>query len=97
MSRDETLQLLRNHSDEIRTRFGVDRLRLFGSTARNDSGAESDVDVLVNFTNNPTFEDYFDLKFFLEDLLGETVDLVTEPGLRAEVRPYVEQDAIEIT
>lgn len=97
MSRDETLEILRAHSAEIRERFGVDRLRLFGSCARDDASDMSDIDVLVSFRDVPTFDGYFDLKFFLEDLLGRSVDLVTESGLRAEVRPYVEQDAIEIT
>jgi uncharacterized protein len=96
MGREETIKTLREHSAEIRERFGVCRLRLFGSTARNDASDDSDIDVLVEFTSDPTFSGYFDLKFFLEDLLGRRVDLVEESGLRKEIRPYVEQDAIEI-
>lgn len=97
MTRDETLNILRDHSAEIRERFGVQRLRLFGSAARNQTKTDSDIDVLVELNDELTFDSYFDLKFFLEDFLGRTVDLVTESGLRPEVRPYVEQDAIEIT
>jgi hypothetical protein len=51
---------------------------------------------LVDFAESPSFRDFMALRFFLEDLLGATVDLVTENGLRPRVRPYVEKDAIRV-
>ena len=96
MGREETIKTLREHSAEIRERFGVCRLRLFGSTARNDASDDSDIDVLVEFTSDPTFNGYFDLKFFLEDLLERNVDLATGEMVRPEIRSYVEQDLIDV-
>jgi hypothetical protein len=95
MDRDEILQTLQEHRDEI-SRFGVTSLRLFGSVARNEASDESDVDVLVGFGASPSFSTYMKLRIFLEDLLGARVDLITERGLRDRVRPYVEREAIRV-
>ena len=97
MDKRATLKLLNEHGPEIRERFGVKRLALFGSVARGDAGADSDVDVLVEFEEATTFRGYMGLKFYLEDLFQKPVDLVTEAGLRPVFRPYVEEDAIEIS
>ena len=53
-----------------------------------------DVDLLVAFDRSPSYSEFMRLKILLEDLLGARVDLVTEHGLRARVRPSVERDAI---
>lgn len=76
--------------------MGVRSLSLFGSVARDEAGPGSDVDVLVEFADEPTFAGYMDLKFRLEDLFGRRVDLVTVGGLRPRVRPYVEEDLIRV-
>ncbi|HEY9422482.1 MAG TPA: nucleotidyltransferase family protein [Thermoanaerobaculia bacterium] len=95
MRRDDVLSLLSAHRDDIE-RFGVTSLRLFGSVARGDASADSDVDLLVSFRETPSFSGYMKLRIFLEDLLGAKVDLVTESGLRDRVRPFVEKDAIRV-
>jgi predicted nucleotidyltransferase len=92
MNRSQTLQLLAEHKPELARRFGVTRLALFGSTARDDS----DLDILVAFDGPATSERYFGTQFYLEDLLGRPVDLVTEKAWRAELRPFVEQEALRI-
>ncbi len=96
MQRDEALRILSEASPEIMRQFGVKGLRLFGSTARNEAREDSDVDVLVEFEGPATFRGYFGLLNFLEERVGKPVDLVTEKGLRQEVRPYVEKDAIRV-
>jgi uncharacterized protein len=95
MGREDVLTLLKAHRDEIE-RFGVESLRLFGSVAREEASADSDVDILVRFRESPTFSGYMKLRIFLEDLLGARVDLITESGLREAVRPFVEKDAIRV-
>lgn len=77
-------------------RYGVTDLALFGSTARNSAGTGSDVDVLVAFDGPATSSRYFGVQFYLEDLFGCAVDLVTEKALRAELRPYIEREAIHV-
>lgn len=93
MRRDEVLEKLRAHYAEIE-QMGVKSLYLFGSTARDEAKATSDVDLLVDFQPPLNFRKYADLHFFLEELLGYEIDLVTQGGLREEVRPYVEKDTI---
>ncbi len=90
------MELLAASKAELQTRFGVTRLALFGSTARDSATRLSDLDVLVSFDGPATAKRYFGVQFFLEDLFGCTVDLVSESALRAELRPYVEQDRINV-
>lgn len=96
MEKRKALSLLKANVAEVRNNFGVTRLALFGSTARGEGGEHSDVDVLVAFDGPATSARYFGLLFFLEDLLGCPVDLVTEKALRAELRPYVERELISV-
>ena len=96
MDRDSTLRLLSEHKPVLAQRFGVQRLALFGSFARGTARDDSDVDILVGFGEPPAPSDFFGVQFYIEDLLGRPVDLVTETALRPQLRPYVERDAIAI-
>jgi hypothetical protein len=96
MNRTQILRLLAERRQEIAARYGVKRFALFGSAARDELGVASDVDVLVEFAGPATFGAYMDLKFYLEDLLGLPVDLVTDKALRNELRPYVEKEMIRV-
>ena len=96
MKRQHTIELLARSKPELQARFGVTRLALFGSTVRDEAQAHSDVDVLVAFDGPATSKRYFGVQFYLEDLLGCPVDLVTEKALRPELRPYVEQEKVDV-
>lgn len=96
MNRDTVLALLRAHLPVLRERYGVQRLRLFGSFARNAARDDSDVDVLVDFGQPPNADRFFGVQFYLEDLLGRSVDVASETALRERLRPYVERDAIAV-
>lgn len=96
MDRAQTLTLLRQHKSELARRFGVVDLALFGSTARDSASPDSDIDVLVRFDGPATSSRYFGVQFFLEDLFGRSVDLVTDKALRPELRPHIERDAVHV-
>lgn len=96
MKRDVALAVLTASKPELRARFGVRDLALFGSTARDTARADSDVDVLVSFDGAATSARYFGVQFFLEDRLGCAVDLVTDRALRDELRPYIEHEAVHV-
>lgn len=96
MTRSRTLQLLALHKAHLARRYGVTRLALFGSTARDEAGDDSDIDILVGYDGPAASERYFGVQFYLEDLLGRPVDLVTEKALRPELQPYVEGEAIRV-
>ncbi len=96
MNKQQAIQTLTNSKAELAKRYGVSRLALFGSTARDDATASSDVDVLVGFDGVADSKRYFGVQFYLEDLLGCPVDLVTEKALRPELRPFIEREAIDV-
>ena len=96
MSRARTLQLLTEHKAVLATRYGVTDLALFGSTARDSAGDGSDIDILVDFDGPATSNRYFGVQFYLEDLFGRPVDLVTEKALRHELRPFIEKEAVHV-
>lgn len=92
MRRSEILQTLEARRDEL-VEMGVKSLAIFGSAARDEARPESDVDVLVEFREPATFNGYMDLKFFLEDLLGRPVDLVTRRSIRPRLKERIESEA----
>ncbi|MHB8118361.1 MAG: nucleotidyltransferase family protein [Methanothrix sp.] len=89
----EIIDLIKSHANDIKTLFSVRRIGIFGSFARGEQKDSSDVDILVEF-EKPTFKNFMNLSFYLEDLLERKVDLVTVKGLHPRIRPYVEKDVI---
>ncbi|MDP1653432.1 MAG: nucleotidyltransferase family protein [Rhodocyclaceae bacterium] len=96
MKRSEAIDLLVQSKPVLADRYGVMHLALFGSTVRDSADAGSDVDVLVAFDGPATSARYFGVQFYLEDLFGCAVDLVTEKALRAELRPFIEKEAVHV-
>ena len=96
MKRAAALEILTRSKPTLAQRFGVTRLALFGSSARDVAQAESEIDILVAFVGPATSARYFGVQFFLEDLFGCPVDLVTEKALRAELRPFIENEAVHV-
>lgn len=96
MDRKHVLDLLSRSKPELQARFGVTRLALFGSTARDTASDSSDIDVLVAFDGPATSKRYFGVQFYLEDLLGRPVDLVTDKALRSELRPFIERERVDV-
>ena len=96
MNRSRAIELLTRSKPILAGRYGVTHLALFGSTARDTAGNDSDVDILVAFDGPATSERYFGVQFHLEDLFGCAVDLVTEKALRPELRPFIEKEAVHV-
>lgn len=87
--KEHILALLQEHQAELR-RFGVKRCGVFGSFARNQSQSQSDVDILVEFeADQKTFDNFIQLAFFLEDLFGRRIDLVTTESLSPYIGPHI--------
>ncbi len=95
MTRDEVLALLAQHQAELAA-FGLRRLALFGSVARNEAGPDSDIDVLVEFDGETTFSRYAKLYDALEEILPRRVDLAIASSIRPVLREGVEEDAYEV-
>jgi predicted nucleotidyltransferase len=95
-TRDQTLQILRDALPDLRRRFGVVSLRLFGSMARGEAGPDSDVDILVEFAEPVGLFLLADLREHLIELLGRPVDVGTEGSLRPRMREAVVAEAIRV-
>src|SRR3954452_8242994 len=91
---NQILQALTPHRDSIRA-FGARRLGLFGSQARGEATEASDLDFLVEFEpGTKTFDNYMDLKAFLEDLFGRPVDLVLSDVIKPRLRNAILRETI---
>jgi hypothetical protein len=91
MKNEHIMEFLKAHKQEIMERFAVRRIGLFGSVLRGSAGDKSDVDILVEL-DQPTFDHYMDLKFFLEDRLGRPVDLVLADSLKPRLKPIITRE-----
>lgn len=90
-------QQLRVLLPELRERFGVVSLALFGSYVRGQAGAESDLDVLVELDERPfSLLQFIELEQWLSDRLGVRVDLVEKSALKEELSPFILQEAVPI-
>ena len=96
MSRDEILALLKAALPDLRARYGVVDLAVFGSVARNEAGLESDVDILVAFEPGKSggYFQFFALQEDLQARLHARVDLVTEGALKHQLRERILAEAI---
>lgn len=93
MRRDEALQILKSHKQEL-IKFDVKSLAIFGSVARDEAGPESDVDILVEFAKPVGLFEFVRLKTYLEKLLQHKVDLVTPDALKDRLREQILKEAI---
>jgi predicted nucleotidyltransferase len=88
----EIIDVINKNSDILR-KYGVKKLELFGSYVRGQQENDSDIDFLIEF-KKPNFEDFMDLAFFLEDLFGRKVELVTQGSLSPYLESYVEKELV---
>ena len=94
LTRSQALRILEANHEQLK-RLGVEKIALYGSVARNEATAESDVDVLVELADEKlTLEGYMDVCFFLEELFGRRVDVTTFRSLKPHWRDYVLADAV---
>lgn len=92
---NEILEVLKSNKQYMQTHFAVNSIGLFGSYARNDFHAKSDIDILVTFSE-PTFDHYMDLKFYLEDLFKRPVDIVLEETIKKRLEKTILQETLYV-
>ncbi len=87
----QVLKILAEQKNKLRVTYHVDSLSIFGSVARDNAKPDSDVDVLVVFSETPGILEFLELKAYLEKLLSCPVDLVTKNALKkTNERSYIE-------
>lgn len=83
-------------SSELKNRFSVESLAVFGSVGKGIAREDSDVDILVRYRKTPGIFGFLELKQYLEDIVGRPVDLVTEGALKKQLRKQILQEAIRV-
>jgi predicted nucleotidyltransferase len=97
MNRDDVLRILVEQRDELREKFGVKSLALFGSVARDETNDTSDVDLLIEFDRPITLFDLVAVQQRLENALGGTrVDIVMRDAIFPAIREDILEDAIHV-
>lgn len=96
INREEVIKKIKLDLNNILKKYPLESIELFGSVARNESIPNSDVDILVEFTETVSLLKISSLINYLEDLLGNKVDVGEKDCLREAFRPYVEEDLIKI-
>ncbi len=95
-SRQEVMARLKSLKGELATRYDVREIGIFGSVAREEHDAGSDIDLLVEFGSHADLLTYIGLWQFLEESFGMKIDLVSKGGLRREMRDAVMRDVVFI-
>ena len=93
---EEAKTLLSSHQHVLAERFAVSSLSIFGSVARGEAGPDSDLDILVSYSTSPGLFGFLELKEFLEKILAQPVDLVTDNALKKQLRDRILREAIRV-
>jgi len=89
VTKKDILKIINDNREQIKN-FGIRRIGIFGSFIRVTQKMNSDIDILVEFKEGEkTFNNYIDLKFFLQKLFNRKVDLVIKDVLKPRVKPYI--------
>jgi len=94
MTKDEIIEFLKEHKSRFTKEFGIRRLALFGSYARDEASKDSDIDILVDMPSS--FKNFYALKYFLEENLKKSVDLGLEKNLREYIKRKIQKDIIYV-
>jgi len=93
-NKQNIIDFLKKNKNKIQKEFNVKTIALFGSFARDEATKESDIDILVDM--EPSFDNYFNLKYLLEDEFKTKVDLGKEKNLRLLVKEQIKEELIYV-
>ena len=96
LSLDDILNTLRDHLPELRERYGVTSMGVFGSYVRGRERKRSDLDVLVEFQQAPSMFRFIELQEYLSELLGVKVDLVMQRALKPGIGQRILAEVVPV-
>jgi predicted nucleotidyltransferase len=93
---EEIKQLLIENKQSVREKYKISELGIFGSYVRGEQRQDSDLDVLIDYTEAPSLFQLIDLEFYLSDRLHKKVDLVTKNGLKPRIKERILSEVIYV-
>ena len=94
---EQIYRTLQQHFNKLQQQYSVKTLGVFGSYARREATESSDLDVLVEFDGELTFDKYMNLKFFIEDLFNRKVDLVIKEDIKPQIKKQILKETIYVS
>ncbi len=89
----DILRELNRNAQTLKESYSVSRIGLFGSFVHGQANSDSDIDIVVDLAE-PSFDHYMDLKFFLEELFGRSVDLVLADTVKPRLKPVIKREVV---
>ncbi|HPC76721.1 MAG TPA: nucleotidyltransferase family protein [bacterium] len=91
---EEIKSILSYYREELKIKYSVREIGIFGSYVRNEQGQSSDVDILVEFEKTPSLLEFISLENYLSDILGVKVDLVMKDSLKPNIGRHILEEVI---
>lgn len=91
---EEIKEILIKHKDEIRKKFKVREIGIFGSYVKKGQKRKSDIDILVEFEEPIGLFEFMDLEEYLGNLLGTKIDLVSKKALKPYIGKYILKEVV---
>ncbi|QGZ92839.1 nucleotidyltransferase family protein [Microcystis aeruginosa] len=92
-----TASFSKPYLESLKLKYQVKSLGVFGSFVRGEATANSDLDLLVEFKGDVTFDNYMDLKFLLEDLFKRKIDLVIKEDIKPQIRERILEETVYVS
>jgi predicted nucleotidyltransferase len=93
--RDEVLSILKRKAHDLKDRFGVTNVGLFGSVVRDEAKDSSDLDLLIELDpESITYKKYLDLEVYLQSLFPRKIEIVTTDGVSPYILPYISREVV---
>ena len=87
----EIIKILREHKEELKEKYKIKEIKIFGSYARGEQRGTSDIDIIVDFEETPTLIELLRVEEEIERILGIKVDLLTEDSISPFIKPYIKE------
>ena len=95
-SLDEIKEIIKKHKDELKEKYSVKEIGIFGSFARGEAKEDSDIDILVEFEKPIGFFKFLELEEYLSNLIGREVDLVSKKALKPNIGKHILEEVVTI-
>jgi predicted nucleotidyltransferase len=93
---NEIKKIILKHKKELKEKYKVKTIGIFGSYARGEQKETSDIDILVEFYETPSLLDFIGLEQYLSDLLNIKVDLVSSKSIHPLIKDYIMEDVVYV-